>query len=234
MLKTPPGYAWHFVGATLRDGRPVPADGEMLVHTGPLDLCASGLHASVSPFDALRYAPGETLCLVRVAGEVLYDTDKLVCSERTIIASMNATDMLRYFARMQAVSVAHFWDMPDVVLDYLMTGNEALRAAAWAAARDAARDAAGDAAWAAAGAAAWAVAWAAARDAARDAAWAAARDAARDAAGDAAWAAAGAAARAAAWAAAGAAAGAAAWAAAGADFNALVFECFEQPLVNLV
>jgi hypothetical protein len=34
--------AWHFVSDTLRDGRPVPADGEVLVHKGPLILCASG------------------------------------------------------------------------------------------------------------------------------------------------------------------------------------------------
>jgi hypothetical protein len=139
MNKTPTGYAWHFVGATLRDGRPVPADGETLVHTGTLELCASGLHASVDPFDALRFAPGETLCLVRIGGEVLHDHDKLVCSERTIVARMDATDMLRYSARMQAASVAHLWDAPDVVLDYLMTGDEVLRAAArdaaWAAAR---------------------------------------------------------------------------------------------------
>jgi hypothetical protein len=59
--------AWHFVSDTLRDGRPVPADGEVLVHEGPLKLCASGLHASKNILDALHYAPGSTICRVEVA-----------------------------------------------------------------------------------------------------------------------------------------------------------------------
>ena len=198
--------AWHFVGETLRDGSPVPKDGIWLKHKGPIELCSSGLHASKDAFDALQYAPGPVLCLVNCRGEFLHQDDKLVCAERQIVARMDATEMLRYFARMQALSVIHLWDAPDVVLDYLMTADESLRDAAWDAARAAARDAARDAAWAAA------------RDAARDAAWAAAWDAAWDAA----WAAA----RAAAWAAAWDAARAAAWDAARKDFNALVNECF--------
>jgi len=43
--------------------------------------------------------------------------------------------MLRYFARMQALSVIHLWEPPQVVCDYLMTGDEGIRAAARAAAR---------------------------------------------------------------------------------------------------
>lgn len=165
--------AWHFVGATLRDGQPVPADGVTLKFDGKPILCKQGLHASVDPFDALEYAPGATLCLVECGGEIVLDTDKLVCTERTIIARMDATDMLRYFARMQALSVVHLWDAPDVVLDYLMTGDESIRAAAWYAA------------WAPA----WAPAWLEARDAASASVWAAAwlaARAARNAAGDAA------------------------------------------------
>jgi len=106
---------------------------------------------------------------------------------------------------MQALSVVHLWDAPDVVLDYLMTGDKSIRDAAWAAARIAARDAARYAAWAAARVAA--------RDAARYAAWAAARAAAWDAARYAAWAAAWAAAR----------------AAAGREFDALIYEQFGLP-----
>jgi hypothetical protein len=140
----------------------------------------------------LQYAPGETLCLVECGGQIIEGDDKLVCSERTIIARMDATEMLRYFARMQALSVIHLYPngTDDVVFDYLMTGDESLRAAAWAAAWDAARAAARDAAWAAARAAARDAAWDAARAAAWDAARAAAGDAARAAARDAAWAAA--------------------------------------------
>jgi hypothetical protein len=174
--------AYHFVGKTLRDGRPVPKDGELLKFDGEPILCRQGLHASIDPFDALQYAPGATLCLDDVGGTMDIGDDKLCGTERTIVRRIDATELLRYFARMQALSVIHLWrdDPPDVVLDYLMTGDEKLRAAAEAAAR-----AAADAAWAAADAAADAAAYAAADAAAEDAA-----DAARDAARAAAWAAA--------------------------------------------
>jgi hypothetical protein len=151
--------AWHFVEKTLRDGSPIPKDGVWLEHKGPVVICESGLHASRDPFDALQYAPGSTLCLVNVDGIEYEQEDKLVCRRRKIVARMDVTEMLRYFSRMQALSVIHLWEAPDVVLDYLMTGDEEIRAAAWAAARAAAWDAA----WDAARAAAWAAAWAAAR-----------------------------------------------------------------------
>ena len=180
--------AWHFVGEKLRDGRPVPDDGVWLEHTGKLILCEEGLHWSREPFDALQYAPGQTLCLVEIGGEIVEKKgdDKGISAKRKIIARMDATELLRYFARMQAISALEYWDTepPEVVCDYLATGDESLRDAAGdaagAAARAAAGDAAGDAAWAAARAAARAAAW----DAAGDAAW----DAARAAAWDAAWA----------------------------------------------
>ena len=166
--------AWHFVGKTLRDGRPVPKDGVWLKHEGEMILCKSGFHASKDPFDALTYAPGSTLCRVELRGQIQEHgnpADKLVANERRIIARMDADEMLRYFARMQALSVVHLYDAPDVVLDYLMTGDEKIRDAASAAAWEATRAAAWDAAWAAASAAARA----AARDAASDAARAVAR-----------------------------------------------------------
>ena len=159
----PPAYAWHFVGATLRDGAAIPADGKWLEFKGPLVMCESGLHFSRKPHQALEYAPDATLCLVEVCGKIIEPAgdNKGVCSRRRIVARMDATELLRYFARMQALSVLDLWDTepPEVVCDYLMTGDarDAARAAAWGAARDAARDAAWDAARAAA--------WDAARDA---------------------------------------------------------------------
>ena len=210
---------WHFLdGDQLRDGTKAPADGKWLEFSGKLEMCESGLHFSPLPHQALEYAPGATLCLIEYGGEVIMGYDKGVCSRRKIIARMNATELLRFYARMQAVKALEYWDTetPEVVCDYLMTGDESIRAAARAAAWDAARDAA------------WDAARAAARDAARDAARAAAWDAARAAA----WAAPRAAARAAAWDAARAAAWAAAWAAARdaakAEFDALVFESFAE------
>jgi hypothetical protein len=147
--------AWHFLaeGSVMRDGREAPRDGVKLVHTGPVVPCSSGLHASEHPFDALQFSPGPVLCLVECGGIVVphgSPVDKIACSERTIIARMDATPLLRWFARMQALSVAHLLDQPaDVVLDFLMTGDESIRAAARGAARGAAWDAAWDAAWAA-------------------------------------------------------------------------------------
>jgi hypothetical protein len=170
--------AWHFVGNTLRDGRPVPKDGEWLKHKGDIRMCAEELHASVHPMDALKYASGPILCRVECAGTIVHGDDKLVCSERRIVARMDATDMLRYFARMQALSVVHLWDAPDVVLDYLMIGDESIRAAVEAEAWEAA--------WAATRATAWEAAIAAAA-AARDEAWEAAKTAAKAAAWAAAW-----------------------------------------------
>ena len=154
--------AYHFTTDTLRDGRPIPAIGETLRHEGKIELCKSGLHASMCPWDALSHAPGPLLHRVVVGGEILYGNDKLVASERTIRASIDATDLLRSFARQCALDVIHLWDAPDVVRKYLETGDESLRAAARAAARDAAKaaiTAAKAATWAAT---AEAVTWAAA------------------------------------------------------------------------
>ena len=181
--------AWHFVGDTLRDGSPVPADGEWLVHTGEAVMCKSGLHASLDPFDALTYAPCNILCRVECDGIVASEHDKLVCRRRMIVRRIDATDLLRSYARWCALSVIHLWDAPAVVREYLETGDERKRAAAWDAARDAARAAARASVWAVASVSAWDAArdaaWDAARAAARDAAWDAARDAAWDAARDA-------------------------------------------------
>ena len=80
----------------------------------------------------------------------------------TLRASDAPEATMRAFACWCALTVAHLWDMPVIVREYLETQDESKRAAAWAAARDAAweaaRAAAGDAAWAAARAAARAAA----------------------------------------------------------------------------
>ena len=181
--------AYHFTGDTLRDGRPIPAIGEWLDHPGPIVPCESGLHASEHPFDALQFAPGPMLHLVELDGEIQTHgnpPDKIVGRRRRIVASIDATDLLREFARWCALQVVHLWQCPDVVRRYLETGDESIRVAA----RDAVRAAAWDSAWAAAKDAAWAAARAAAKDAAKDAAWAAwdsAWASARASAWDSAW-----------------------------------------------
>jgi hypothetical protein len=200
---------WHFcqVGKKgtphlgYKDNREVIV-GETLRVEGDIELCHRGLHASTKLMDALGYVNSErlSLCRVTLGGTVKHDTDKSVASERTVIAMLDADTtekLLRDFARWCALQVIHLWDAPDVVRQYLETGDESLRAAtmdaAGAATWAAARYAAGDAFRYAAGAATWAATWAAARDAAWDATWdatwAAAGAAARYAARDAAWAA---------------------------------------------
>lgn len=126
--------AYHFVGATLRDGRRVPADGEWLVHDGDAVICWSGLHASREAFDALHHAPGAALCLVDCDDIVVEQRDKLVCRRRRIVARFDATEFLWEAARAWALDVAHLWGAPPVVLEYLRTGDATKRVAAHAAA----------------------------------------------------------------------------------------------------
>jgi len=149
---------YHFTGDKLRDGRPVPPVGEWLEHEGEIDPCVCGLHASEHPFDAMRYALGVTLHRVELEGDLQSHgdpPDKWVGRRRKIIASIDATLLLREFARWCALQVIHLWDAPQVVREYLETGDETLREAAWEAAWDAR-----EAAWEAA-----------AREAAREAVW---------------------------------------------------------------
>jgi hypothetical protein len=162
---TKPFLAWHFVSDKLRDGRDIPADGVKLKQDGKLVMCETGLHASRVLLDALSYAPGCTVCRVKVSGNVIEDDDKLVASERTIVWRLEVKQLLLAFARQQALKVAHLWEMPKVVRQYLETGDESLRSAASAAASAASANATYAAANAAANAAASA-------DASADAAYA--------------------------------------------------------------
>ena len=191
------------------DGRIITV-GEPVTVEGTPVLCRHGLHASARIIDALEYCPeGDVaLCRVELGGTIIRDTDKSDAQTRTIIAMLGAertTTLLQDFARWCALQVVDLWDAPDVVREYLTTGDETLRAdaadaaeAAWKAAdaaqeaelqrlfhEEAARDAAAasaasarSAAGAARSAAGAAGAAAAGAAAAGDAAWAAARAAA--------------------------------------------------------
>ena len=165
--------AFHFLNAdwTTSSGGLLVKIGEPLVHRGELLACHSGLHASTRAIDALSYARGPVVTLVECENIVDHG-DKFVCRKRTALWGYDCTDELWTFARLAALEALPLWpDAPDVVREFMETGNEDLRAAANDAACDAANDAANDAARDAA--------WAAARAAARAAAWDAARDAAR-------------------------------------------------------
>lgn len=182
-----PIQAWHFVGDTLRDGRPVPADGELLRHDGELELCARGLHASDRVIDALLYAPGNTICRVQIGGKILRGEDKLCASERTILWRIDAETLLFEFARWAALQVVHLWECPEVVRTYLETGDQEIKEAARDAARSVPRSTAWNAARYATGYDEMDNVWDVARNVANAAAKNAARASAKNAAMDDAW-----------------------------------------------
>lgn len=115
--------AWHFCAATMRDGRPIPP-------AGPVPICLWR-----RPSDALKYARGPILCRVECTDGVTERSDELVCPRWRSVTRSDATELMCYYARMQALSVIHLYDDPsDVLLDYLMTGDENIRVVAWYAA----------------------------------------------------------------------------------------------------
>jgi hypothetical protein len=129
---------YHFTANRLRDGQPVPPIGKWLTFDGEPEPCECGLHASPTAFYALRYAPGTLLHKVHLGGKIKAHgdpVDKFAAQKRKIIASIDATATCRAFARRVALDVIHLWDAPDVVKQYLKTGDESLRDAAASAAR---------------------------------------------------------------------------------------------------
>ena len=121
--------AWYFAAEDRKlrhdDGRLVEKGVTHEVDCKPV-LCEKGLHASKRILDALSYAPGPILCRVELGGVIVYGNDKSVATKRTYIEIIDATDLLREFARKCALKVIHLWDAPRVVRDFLETGDEAL------------------------------------------------------------------------------------------------------------
>ena len=118
---------YHFTNSTLRDGKPIPPIGEWLVFDGKPVPCECGLHASPDAFDALQYAPGETLHQVELGGIIKEHgnpINKFAAQKRKIVASIDAAPVMRLFARRVALDVIHLWDAPPIVKEYLETGDE--------------------------------------------------------------------------------------------------------------
>jgi hypothetical protein len=164
----------------MEEGKPIMRDGTVIeegkeYHVDEAVLCRTGYHGSERILDALKYAPGPWISKRIITGKIDRKEDKICGTKCVHTIGFNATDVLRKVARLCALDVIHLWDAPDVVVKYLKTGDENIRAAAWAAALDTAWDAVWDATRAAALASARDAAWAAAQtvawNAARDAAW---------------------------------------------------------------
>ena len=166
MTRTKPTEAWHFVREDRRlgygDGNIV-APGYVYEVSGPVELCRWGLHASVKPLDALKFAPGPIVCRVELSGQIKTAEDKAVATRREVLWMSDATNTLHEFAcqvaeqalRDASVDDACCWAAIDAKRKWLageITDFElvATRTAAEAAARAAARAATRTAARAAA------------------------------------------------------------------------------------
>ena len=121
---------WHFSFSNRRlgygDNREIVAGKTLSVVYKP-ELCVSGLHASKSILDALRYAPGPYVWRVDVTHDLVIGDDKFVGSSRKALWGIDATSILQRFARLCASDVLHLWDAPEVVVDFLKSGDMALR-----------------------------------------------------------------------------------------------------------
>src|SRR5678815_1913526 len=98
-----PVLAWHFITKERRlgynDGRIVRA-GQKLTVEPPIVMCERGLHASTKPLDALDYTSNAqtVACRVKLSGEIVTGTDKLVASERECLWWIDAETVLHEFA----------------------------------------------------------------------------------------------------------------------------------------
>ncbi|HEX3156742.1 MAG TPA: hypothetical protein VHV32_19085 [Candidatus Angelobacter sp.] len=177
-VKRPKNTYWHFAQDDrllgYDDGRKIVV-GETLKVSPPIKPCKKGLHASKRAIDALGYARGAYVCLVTLGPDAQHDGDKSVSTERTVIAAIDATNLLFQFSMdvaaraMEAVGWEHedSWNALTIRAAHMVgLADDSDLSAAWSAA------------WYAADSAAWYAAWSAARYAARYAARSAADSAA--------------------------------------------------------
>ena len=134
---------------------------------GKIKACSNGLHASENILDALSYAPGAILYLVKLSGEMNKDYDKVAAQHRTYLQELDVTEVLKKFARMQALinikKVKPYCSVEDykLIIEWLKNGDETLQSAAESAAESAAWS---TAAWSAAESTAESAAWSAANN----------------------------------------------------------------------
>ena len=129
--------AWHFLPAdrelTNGDGRRVIA-GRWLGVEGPPVPRLHGLHACVDIMDALNFAWEPVLQRVEMGGEIVRSGKLIAATRRKCLWWIDATQVLRRYARLCELDTIHRWNAPDIVVRYLCTGDESLRNAAWEAA----------------------------------------------------------------------------------------------------
>src|SRR5688572_295494 len=117
---------------TLRygDERPVIVGETHTVDCKP-KVCEIGLHGSIRPLDALKYAPGTILYLVDIDGDLDIGTDKIAGTQRKYIAEFDARPLLIRFACDCALDniklIKPYTDKYDLIVDFLK--NPTARAA---------------------------------------------------------------------------------------------------------
>ncbi len=99
-MKTKKTLAWHFVNNNgklgYNDNRVVKV-GSTYTCKGVPKLCKNGMHASKRAIDALRYAPGNIVCLVYM-DVVEKDIDKIVGKSRKVLYMADSSIVLQKFA----------------------------------------------------------------------------------------------------------------------------------------
>ena len=77
---------------------PAWAVGETRTFPGKPMLCKQGYHFSPTPWDALQYAPGPVLTLVKVSARKAQGGDKGVAKKRMLLEAVDVSRELRLFA----------------------------------------------------------------------------------------------------------------------------------------
>src|SRR3990172_1038406 len=98
--------AWYFAPANNRlaygDDREIILGKSHTIKETP-KLCKVGLHGSVKLLDALQYTNSSQLYLVDISRKLSIGKDKICGQQRKYLAHIDATDILRTFARKQAL-----------------------------------------------------------------------------------------------------------------------------------
>jgi hypothetical protein len=168
----------------------------------PIELCECWVSAYIRPIEALRHARGSILHVIELGGEIIEGDDDIFAEHIICLAEFDAEELLREFARKQALinieKIKPYCSESDydAVIKYLLTGEgrseaEQVARSAWSAVLSTAPSlrSADMAAWSAARSAAWSAAeseaWSA--ESAANSAADSAADSARSAARSASW-----------------------------------------------
>ena len=104
--------AYHFIAPSLitRYDNLQAKVGEWLEVDGEPKLCKRGLHASIHPWEALRYAEADqtALCLVELEGDIQTGEDKVCAKRRKVLKAIDARPLFQQmalFAAKQALPI---------------------------------------------------------------------------------------------------------------------------------